>query len=603
MRTRIISSLVVCFLVLGITSLGFSQKSMKSTRVDKSTYVGQYDDNKIVPYTGKYSNFSLTLDPGFRSGDYVIGPEINTGVTGWYDYMTNGDCRHYIWLDPTNSSIINVIYTTSDSSDPAGATTRRTVYAYSTDGGTTWSPQFNVPNARSGFGCLALTSDGRAVIANHQSHGGATTSSLYVDAFPQLESFAEYFAPSVATPPIWPQINMATNGNGIIVGNENVSSGNDHVRYAIWAQPSGPIGAWTTVWSETSGTTSNARWGSCTGTNGYVAVVVDPVSETNVMGTNAIYSFVSTDNGVSFGAQQTEWTPYVDGQDTVVAFFGLDLRCKPGTADRYLAINTDVGTYKSAKLWCIKNGGTPHLIADSNKVGNLNTTYMYQTFAGLIGIDHPSLGWSADGSVMYCVYSVVMNDTGIHGWNTRDIFYSYSTDDGVTWSNAVRVTSTPLIDEGYPSVSLVNPGTSPATYELHMVYMKDPGDGPTAFNGTSTTAPASRNYLIYRKVTQPTVGVTNISTVVPTQYTLDQNYPNPFNPSTTIRFALPKASNVTLKVYNMNGQEVSTLVNNTMVQAGTSEYRFDASKLSSGVYFYTLTAGNFKDTKKMILIK
>ena len=603
MRTRIIYSLVICFLVLGITSFGLSQTKGKSAKVDRSSYIVNNGDSKIVPYTSGYTKSNLVLAPAFKSGNFVIGPEINTGVTGWDDYMTNGDCRHYIWLDPTNPNIINVIYTITDSTDPVGSTSRRTVYSFSTDGGVTWAPQFNVPNIRSGFGCLTLTSDGRAAIANHQTQSGATISSLYVDSYPQLEGFGEYFAPST-NGVIWPQINMLTNENGILVGNENVSSGNDHVRWSIWAQPSGPIGAWNTLWSETSGTPSNARWGSCTGINGYVAVLIDPVSETNVMGTNAIYSFVSTDNGATFGAQQTEWQPFQEGQDTVTAFFGLDLRCKPGTADRYFVFNTNNGgKYKSARLWCIKNGGTPHLIADSNKVGNLNTTYFYKTFAGLTGIDHPSIGWSADGSVMYCVYSVVMNDTGVNGWNTRDIFYSYSLDDGVTWSNGIRVTNTPLIDEGYVGVSLINPGNSPSSYELHMVYMKDPGDGPTNFNGGETTAPASRNWLIYRKVTQPTVGITNISTTIPSQYTLEQNYPNPFNPSTTIRFALPQTSNVTLKVYNLNGKEVATLINNTTVQAGTNEYRFDASNLASGIYFYKLTAGKFTDTKKMILIK
>jgi hypothetical protein len=90
--------------------------------------------------------------------------------------------------------------------------------------------------------------------------------------------------------------------------------------------------------------------------------------------------------------------------------------------------------------------------------------------------------------------------------------------------------------------------------------------------------------------------------VVPVRYELAQNYPNPFNPSTTISFALPKQSQVLLKVYNMLGQEVTTLVDETM-EAGSHRVVFDASSIASGVYFYRLTAGEYVQTKKMILMK
>ncbi|MFV1883659.1 MAG: T9SS type A sorting domain-containing protein [Balneola sp.] len=90
----------------------------------------------------------------------------------------------------------------------------------------------------------------------------------------------------------------------------------------------------------------------------------------------------------------------------------------------------------------------------------------------------------------------------------------------------------------------------------------------------------------------------------PTAISLDQNYPNPFNPSTNISFALPSTQKVTLKVYNMLGQEVATLVNNQTLQAGSQSVSFDASALSSGVYIYRLTgANNVVLTKKMTLIK
>ena len=88
----------------------------------------------------------------------------------------------------------------------------------------------------------------------------------------------------------------------------------------------------------------------------------------------------------------------------------------------------------------------------------------------------------------------------------------------------------------------------------------------------------------------------------PAQYGLSQNYPNPFNPNTTIKFSIPEASNVTLKVFNTLGEEISVLVNRVM-EAGTHEINFDASQLQSGIYFYRIDAGAFSQVKKMTLLK
>ena len=83
---------------------------------------------------------------------------------------------------------------------------------------------------------------------------------------------------------------------------------------------------------------------------------------------------------------------------------------------------------------------------------------------------------------------------------------------------------------------------------------------------------------------------------------LDQNYPNPFNPATTIKYSLRESGYVELKVYNTAGMEVASLINGKQ-QAGTYEVQFEASGLTSGVYFYTLKAGSFTQTRKMSLIK
>ena len=90
--------------------------------------------------------------------------------------------------------------------------------------------------------------------------------------------------------------------------------------------------------------------------------------------------------------------------------------------------------------------------------------------------------------------------------------------------------------------------------------------------------------------------------IIPQDFVLYQNYPNPFNPSTIIGYQLPVTSNVTLKVYDILGREIATLVNEQK-PAGKYELKFDGSELASGVYFFTLKTGNYAETKKMILMK
>ncbi len=97
----------------------------------------------------------------------------------------------------------------------------------------------------------------------------------------------------------------------------------------------------------------------------------------------------------------------------------------------------------------------------------------------------------------------------------------------------------------------------------------------------------------------------SIDTDVPLAFHLEQNYPNPFNPSTTIAFELPSTGNVTLKIYDLLGREVGTLLNEEPLESGTQEIVFDARTLASGVYFYrvVVNGGEFQSIKKMVLLK
>jgi len=125
-----------------------------------------------------------------------------------------------------------------------------------------------------------------------------------------------------------------------------------------------------------------------------------------------------------------------------------------------------------------------------------------------------------------------------------------------------------------PPVSWTNPGM---TGQL-------PGDANVGALGASTT------------------GVNYSATNEPTGFALKQNYPNPFNPTTTIEYALPQTADVTLKVFNVLGQEVNTLTN-SVESAGVHSVQFNATNLTSGVYFYRLQAGSFSQVNRMLLLK
>jgi photosystem II stability/assembly factor-like uncharacterized protein len=98
------------------------------------------------------------------------------------------------------------------------------------------------------------------------------------------------------------------------------------------------------------------------------------------------------------------------------------------------------------------------------------------------------------------------------------------------------------------------------------------------------------------------IGIQNISTEIPSSYSLFQNYPNPFNPTTNIRYQITNSKLVILKIFDILGKEVETLVNEKQ-SPGTYEVDWNASQYPSGVYFYKLQSGDFVDTKRMILVK
>ncbi len=113
---------------------------------------------------------------------------------------------------------------------------------------------------------------------------------------------------------------------------------------------------------------------------------------------------------------------------------------------------------------------------------------------------------------------------------------------------------------------------------------------------------SSDGFNFWNDNTDMPLGIEPVAGEIPHQFALNQNYPNPFNPETTIEFSLPKSERVNLSVFNQNGELVSTLVSEEL-QAGNYKYRWNARELASGIYYYSISAGRFRQTRKLVLMK
>ncbi|MCL4548189.1 MAG: YCF48-related protein [Bacteroidetes bacterium] len=160
------------------------------------------------------------------------------------------------------------------------------------------------------------------------------------------------------------------------------------------------------------------------------------------------------------------------------------------------------------------------------------------------------------------------------GWLSSGNFLYYTNDGGNSWYQEFGI-------KGYPNVP-----------ELSSLSIVD----------KSHVWAVRSNGCIYKLSKSVITAVVQTNSVFPQNFDLLQNYPNPFNPTTTIKFSIPNSQFATLKVYDMLGREVATLVNEEKAP-GNYEVKFDGSNLSSGVYFYRLQAGSFSQTKKFVLVK
>lgn len=368
-------------------------------------------------------------------------------------------------------------------------------------------------------------------------------------------------------------------------------------------------------------------------------------------GNTEIYYKSSTNAGANWGADMRmtnnsahSYFPSVAVSGDIVHIVWEDYR--DGNVEIYYKRSSDGGqiwgtdtrltndTSSSEHPTIAISGSNVHVVWYDNRNGNSEIYYKRSTNAGL--------SWGADtrltnNSEISLHPTVAVSGSNLHiGWQeyrdgNAEIYYKRSTDAGISWESDIRLTNNSAFSY-YPSfavsgsiVHVVWQDFRDGNWEMYYKASLNAGvnwgsDTRLTNNPADSYSPSvaisgfivhavwhdnrdGNNEIYYKRDPSgnPT-GIENTNSENPSSYSLQQNYPNPFNPTTRVSFSLPSVSQVSLKVYDVMGREVQTLVNERL-QSGTYETTFDGSGLNSGVYFYKIIADGFTDTKRMILVK
>jgi hypothetical protein len=568
--------------------------------------------NPILNVTKGYT-FAPVYSGGLTFDIHAIDPTIATG----YDFQTNNAAQS-IWMDANNPDFLHAAFTVSQQT--SGWSDRTCYYYGSTDAGVNWFQLGQVPvyisptDGRSGFAVVYGTSTGAAVIANHNNTGGGEVrSKVYIDAGPFEYNFTEYDPdpiPWEVNSPIWTRMVVDQSDNVIFIASQSTTSGAADSSFTNVL-----VGSVYDGWNTYNGHQAEAYAIAISESGAKLGMIYEG------QGLTGQYSDIlyreSTDGGLSWSTPLMIWDADQSNPDSIVATWrGMDLEFL-GEDPRavfeigVISSNPEESYYpgypSSIYFWSPNiNGGNPFAIADQNNVpfytnerGNSDAAF---------NMGKPCIGRSQVHSHLFVAFAAAGGEIWTQTPDSTAYFkgyFMYSTDGGATWTNPVVFTpdGPPTIDWRYPAIVPVSsvPPTDDDIITVQMTMQADSVPGSN-LGAAGTTMPLTVSAQFYQFTTQITVvGVDEEPSVV-NSFNLEQNYPNPFNPKTNIKFRIAESGLTTLKVYDILGNEINTLVNEEK-QAGSYELEFDASGLTSGVYFYKLQSGNKVETKKLVLMK
>ena len=413
--------------------------------------------------------------------------------------------------------------------------------------------------------------------------------------------------------------------------------------WSITISADGNTIVWAPKGASMSFSTNNGKtWTACGGGVPLVSPVADRANPKKFYALNSSGGqlWMSTDGGKSFSQGLTGLqgaSNSLDGNVTAVPGIEGDLWICTGGGGLYHSTNSGASAPKVSSVTAAYRIG----FGRAKIAGGYPAIYLFGTVSGVLGFflsNDAGASWTRinDDNHQYGWIHQITGDPRVYGRcyisaEGRGISYGQPTNSDTTDNpSSFRFLTVPSdsLRQSYQSITVSwskasDPQSSPLTYIMHFF-----GPGvDTIFSTTDTTVTfssgiiqSSSSYVLTGYVTNgydttatsnsifflTALGVTNVeeaSTSIPKSYALYQNYPNPFNPQTTISYSLPQVSSVTLKVYDLMGREVAALIQNERKAPGNYEISFDASHLSSGVYFYKLQTERFIKTKQMVLVK
>jgi hypothetical protein len=520
------------------------------------------------------------------------------GLTSYYDHQSNGSSNQ-IWQDPDNAEFVHSSVTYL----PVFGGTRVCNYVLSTDRGATWTNFGSIDVSQSGFPSIYGLSDGSAIVTMQTTAGevAQTRSQVFTDLGPGFGSWSR-FDPGLsgANSLIWGRI-IATQEisrpvKWVLAASQNLSGGEASTITQSNLYPPGIFSQWQNYPANNSEQYCLARGEDGRIGNAYIAHGAADLGDVMLR--------ESFDDGLT-------WTVPVKifdanlARDTLSAFGGISMV--------YLAnipcVTFEVAVYDGVNLYPRSpsyiyfwkrdlNNGLARKLAGPDNVPFYPNTGPEESYGGYTPLCRPVIGKYRQ---YYPLLFIAMNAATSHKASDSNVYYATyfmaSVDNGNFWSTPERITpQTPLKDYRYVSMSPTNAFITSAyivqmtvqSHDYAGTFAPNQPPGPSAFNSMRL------NFIWWKSDSDSLKDQESIS--------LNQNFPNPFNPVTDLEFNISNKEFISLKVYDISGKEAAIIVNKELTP-GNYKFSFDASGLTSGMYFYTLRSKGSSITKKMLLLK
>ncbi len=648
MNRQLLAVLILVVVAAGL-AMAFPANVPPAARVQGPVFLTGLED---VPSSGEVPPEHPVPTP---LDDWTPGSIVDTAGWTYYDIQTNSTNGKQIGVDA--EGFVHIAFTTGTN---VGSTQRHIYY-------NVWDPNtqdFTIPggsqvdgSTRAGFCNLVVHPAGWAYPIFHQTTTGTHTAAG-IDFLPRQGAFTTSQVPLLNNwDIIWPHESIDAEGNLQTVSTNNGGATGTHLYYAKGHpvfEPNGqdslglniewPIG-FTDLGTQTFVTSDIAA--SFHSQKVAVAWLNNPDGIRQRQ--NDVYLKISEDGGATWGdtinvthfavvdtncctnigdpnvcngdtlQPWLEVSAFIDNNDvvhlafSVSAFYYFDANCTASPAGLI---------YSMIFHWDEQHN-------EFNKIGDGFFIPADSTFIGLgvnnLMIQRPSLAQDTANGNLYCSFqrfdSLVINSCG---YPPADAYVTVSTDGGRYWAVPTNVTNTAMVQGNDRSERDITIAPIVNGF-VHMEYQVDHVAG--SFSSTAPECTESHNEIDYQRIPVADIATTpilppyplhadstgfpplndesarNLPGPLPKEFALYQNYPNPFNPTTNIQFDLAVTGNVTLRVFDITGREVATLLNKEYTSAGAHVVEFDASKLASGVYFYRLDALGHQLTRKMMLVK